>query len=55
MKSIDQLANWALEGDGVRDAHVIAIVPEVRTGSMYPLPPWFSLSTQLSSVGVPKK
>lgn len=42
MNSIEQLKDWAIEDGDVQSPQTITIVPTVRTGAGYPLPPWFT-------------
>ncbi|MGI9493590.1 MAG: hypothetical protein ACR2QF_14430 [Geminicoccaceae bacterium] len=42
MKTIEQLKDWAIEDGDVQSPQTITIVPTVRTGADYPLPPWFT-------------
>lgn len=46
MKSIEQLKYWAIEDGGVQSPQTITVVPTVRTGAGYPLPPWFNPANQ---------
>ena len=45
MKTIEQLKDWAIEDGDVPSPQTITIVPTVRTGSSYPLPPWSGQAT----------
>ena len=53
MKTIEQLKDWAIEDGDVPSPQTITIVPTVRTGAGYPLPPWFNPVTSRQSDKAP--
>lgn len=55
MKTIEQLTDWAVENGDVQAPQLVTIVGQVRTGHMFPLPPWLSPAPARQGAEPPKK
>ena len=42
MKTPKELADLIQEHGDIQDPKLVTIIPQVRTGTSYPLPPWFT-------------